>query len=204
MKNTSQIIKTGVLAIVPYTLALLAIEFWKGQNVSRHFFADVTSGDLPMFAVNTTLSMAALWFAALIFILELVVLEKQGRSYSKHWWFCVSQALIFGYLGADDRFLLHENLGTWMNVSDSIFLLIPAACEGLCLILLWQPMKRPLRQSYPLAATALMFIAMLAIDEIMPANMKMRLALEELFKLWGGFFIFVFALSDFNRALSKN
>ena len=89
--------------MVVYSLVLVTIELETSQAHVRHYFTDI-EGPVRLYAINTTLSTFLLWASALIFC---VVLRMIGGApgHHKERLFCISQVVVFGYLGADDRFL---------------------------------------------------------------------------------------------------
>lgn len=183
--------------ILCYSVAMLVIDGWKGQGVARHFFSEIISGDVPFYGINTTLCMSLLWGSALVFLLLALLLDRCGQDRTSEFWFCVSQVVILGWLGFDDRFQIHEQLGVLTGVKDEIFLLIPAVLEGLALLGPGRFLQMSWRHRLPLMAAGGFFMVMVAVDVFMPQDAMFRLSIEDLCKAWGCFFIFVFSLSHF-------
>ncbi len=183
-----------------YSLALLAIELRTSQDHVRHYFTDI-EGPVRLFAINTTVSTFLLWAGALIFCVVLLVIHgahptrpppgEPGQERER--WFCMTQIAIFGYLGADDRFLLHEQLSDVVPLHDTLILVLVGVMEAAALALLGDLRHRSARARLYIALAAFLFLAMAAIDAFLPWELALRLSFEDLAKVWGTLFIFLFS-----------
>lgn len=192
----------GVAALTVYSVTLIAVEVRISQDFARHFFTDIT-GPVRFYAINTTLSVFLLWASAIIFAACFVCTHADGQ-HRKERAFYLSQVLVFGFLGFDDRFKIHEWLGQniheWLGgkagLYDALVLLGVGALEVVLLLtlggLMSQQLKRNRRYVY---LAAFFFAIMITIDALIPREMVPRLSLEDLSKTWATTFLFVFAWS---------
>ena len=134
----------------------------------------------------------ALWATALVFAACLVIIEglPQATRERRFYW---SQLLVFGYLGFDDRFLVHERLGRVLGVPDHYYLVLLGLLE-VVFLLTWGDFRR---QSQPtkryVFVAAVLFAVMIVIDGFVPSEMTLRLSMEDLAKTWACAFLFLFA-----------
>jgi hypothetical protein len=176
---------------VAYSATLLLIEWKTSQNYVRNFFTDI-QGPVQFYAVNTTLSVFLLWSAALILGVCIVV-AKTMPGFERRRRFYLAQALVFAYLGLDDRFMLHEWVGAQLNTQDHYLLMAVGAFNVLAIAFL---ADREAFAGLPgrFFALAVGFsTVMLVIDAKFPGEMVLRLSLEDLSKTWGALFFFLFA-----------
>ncbi len=174
-----------------YSLVLIVIELETSQDHVRHYFTDI-EGPIRLFAINTTLSAFLLWATALIFCVVLLVIRgASGKSRERR--FCISQIAIFGYLGADDRFLLHEQLSDVVPLHDTLILVLVGVCEAAALLSWGDLAGRSVRARLWLVLAALLFLAMAAIDAFAPSELVLRLSFEDLSKVWAALFLFLFS-----------
>ena len=186
--NISRILLFLLIAV--YSIALLVIEWQTSQDVVRQFVTDI-EGDVPFYAINTTLSVFLLWATALIFGVCLLCIDKvkQQRDYL----FYLSQVIMFAYLGFDDRFLIHETVGLWLGRNDAYLVLGLGLVEVGLLVWLGNLRQKPPAARYFLYAAAIFFAIMVVIDAKFPPQMVLRLSFEELTKLWAGICLTLFA-----------
>ncbi len=203
MKTTYRLL-FGILIV--YTLTILWIEWQYGQSIVRFFLTDVKCNTLalpfstPFYAVNTILSTFFLWATALIFGLCLLLVNKLEEN--KEYWFCLSQILIFTYLGFDEQFLLHERIGAWLGRNDAYLLLGLGIVELGLLFKLGQLSQRPPKIRNFLFTAAILFGCMIVIDALLPSSkLQFRLSLEDLSKLWADVFLFLFGFEIFLQKL---
>lgn len=174
-----------------YSATLIAIEWRTSQDHVRHYFTDI-EGPVRLYAINTTLSAGLLWACALLFAIQLLMLERaSGRARQRA--FCASQILLFAYLGFDDRFLIHETLSDKLGVHDALLLLVIGLAEIACLMLWGELRSRSRKTLLYLGLAAITFLIMAGIDAFLPSAMVLRLSFEDLFKTWCAFFLFLFA-----------
>lgn len=185
-----RLLLTALILLAAYTASLLTVELCTSQAYVRHYFTDIT-GPVPFYAVNTTLSVFLQWGTALLFGVCAAWTSSRRRRRSAHW-FCVSQVLVFAYLGADDRFMIHETVGGWLGIGDHYVLAAVAALEVALLITLARGVV-PRRGWRWLAGAAALFAVMMVFDAKVPHDMTLRLSLEDLAKTWSCLCFLLFA-----------
>jgi hypothetical protein len=189
----------GTLALGAYSATLIAVEVRVSQDFADYFFTDIT-GPVRFYAVNTTLAVFLLWSAALIFAACYVCTHADGR-HKKERAFYLTQILVFGYLGFDDRFLIHEWLGgrlrkVGLELNDATILIGIGALEVVLLLTLGELMGTRLKRNRRYVYLAALFFAlMVAIDSLVSPELIPRLSLEDLSKTWASAFLFMFAWS---------
>ncbi len=185
--------KTTLLLIAAaiYTCILMTVEAFTSQEFARQFFTDIGQNAVPFYAVNTTLGYALLWGAALLFAVNLSSIDRQKEP--NEWLFCLSQLLLFFYLGFDERFMVHERLGRWLHADDAYLLLVLGLMELVALLHLGRLGSRNYRSLAFLYAGAFMFGVMTLVDAKLPSHAFLRLSAEDLSKFWGCLFLFLFA-----------
>jgi hypothetical protein len=102
---------------------------------------------------------------------------------------------VFGFIGLDDRFMLHELFGGRLGIQDALILLSIGVLEMILLLTLGNLRGRSNESKYYIGAAALFFCAMVLIDGLVPPEAVPRLSLEDLSKTWGDVFLFLFAWS---------
>ena len=177
------------ITLIVYTITLFYIEEHTSQQFVRNFFTDI-KGPVFFYAINTSLSVFLLWSTALIFAVCLLCIEPRQVQPEKSFYF--SQIGLFWWLGCDDRFLIHEHLSHW-GISEIYIMLSLSLLELYFLITLGQLNKQPPSAIFYLGLGAIFTGIMMVIDTFMPAQMMLRLSAEDLSKLWGTFFLFLFA-----------
>lgn len=178
------------IAVTIYSLTLLWIEWSTSQEYVRYFFTDI-KGPVLFYAINTTLSVFLLWTVALLFGICLLFVDRKQQP--REFLFCISQIIIFTYLGLDDRFLLHEHLSEWLHHNDAYILLGLGFLELGFLIGLGNVSQRPLKAKIFLGSAAILFAIMIVIDAKLPSHLLFRLSLEDLTKLWADLCLVLFA-----------
>jgi hypothetical protein len=197
MKHLKLCLLTFVLG---YTAALLSIEYRFGQDYVRNYFTDIT-GPVQFYAVNTTLSAFLLWTIALIFVACWWLCEAEDSKKPQR--FYASQALLFLYLGIDERFMLHEWWGELLDKNDAYFVLLPGVLL-LASLWLWGELEQQTGRAklYLLLAGAL-FAVMVVFDVIVPDQWLWRLSIEDLSKLWSDICLFLFAWEVFKQRIEQ-
>ncbi len=193
-----------------YSIVLVAIELETSQDHVRHYFTDI-EGPVRLYAINTTLSTFLLWASALIFCVVLLVIRGAVSTcpppgepeQDRERWFCVSQIAVFGYLGADDRFLLHEQLSDVVPLHDTLILVAVGMLEVAALALWGDLPRRPRRARLYLVLAAILFLVMAAIDAFAPSELTLRLSLEDLSKVWAALFLFLFSWEILDAHVSE-
>ena len=181
-----------------YSLALMIVEIRTSQEFVRNFFTDI-EGPVPFFAINTTLSVFLLWSTALMFLV-CIACGRSGTSSFTSRRFFVTQMILFGYLGADDRFKIHEHLGWWLSVPDHFILITLALIEIFLLVTLGRHLLTSRVLTFLMLA-CVFFVVMIAIDAWVPHDLLLRLTLEDLSKTWSALFFFLFSWSIFEQCL---
>lgn len=180
-----------LVLLVIYSASIIWIEATRSQEHVRYYVTDIY-GPVFLYAVNTTMSTALLWSSALVFVISAMCLEE-AKSQRRRLFFYGSQALIFAYLGFDERFMIHEYAGLHYGFNDALMLLAIASAEAGILIGFGELNRRPKRLLFFLAASGTFFGCMLFIDAFVPKTASMRLSFEDLSKLWAEVFLFLFA-----------
>lgn len=176
-------------AMAVYSCVLLGIQARGGDAAVRPYVADIT-GSVRLASINTTLSVMFLWGAGLLCLLPLAA---PGGTSVRNRRLLVGLALVFAYLGFDDRFLVHEFLSVRFGLSEVVTFGVMGTALG---ALLW--FHRDLWRAYPSARRWLYVaggatVAMLAVDVGAPEQMPMRVATEDVLKVWGSLSFALFA-----------
>ena len=198
-KFTDHLVLLIFVMMAIYSFVLITIELNTSQEFVRNFFTDI-DGPVPFYAVNTTISVALLWATSLMFAVCLAVIDSLPVS-ARLRWFLLSQVLMFGFLGVDDRFKFHEVLAARLGFDDHYVLLTTALLE---VGLLWRLGGKQIVFGPPakyLAIAAALFGVMIVIDALVPSKMLLRLSLEDLAKTWAAMFFFLFAWNIFSACL---
>lgn len=168
----------------------------------REFVAEITSSG-PWHAFNTSLCVFLLFGAALLY----AVTMRLTSAWDSEWRFLLSQALIFAYLGCDDYFTLHERLGTLIPINDAVFLVAIGVLEIYLLVRLGHLRRRGAHTQLSLWLGGGFFGAMAIVDgngfavgdrilrllRLPTLGIQEPYAVEDLLKVWGCAFLFVFA-----------
>ena len=195
-------VKLGLMTFVGgYTLVLLGVEYRWGQDYVRNYFTDIT-GPVRFWGVNTTLSNFVLWAIALLFFVCWLWARENKEDLKKQLFYGL-QVLIFAYLGADERFMLHEWLGDLFNSNDAWFLLAVGAVELWALFFLGDVLNQTRRVKGYLFVAAALFGVMVFFDVFVPHRMVLRLSIEDLAKLWSDVFLLLFAWEIFKQQVRR-
>lgn len=170
-------------AMAIYTAALIGLEAATSQQVVRPFFSDIEDVS-PLFGINTTVSTFLLAGSALLMLFAASSAHHPQLRPNRH--FMMSQGLVFGFLAADDRFQVHERIGYWLDISDSLVMMAWALIELACLALLFRPQFAPRRAIAFFGAGVALFSIMFVIDTFGAGQGYLRLSLEDLAKTWAG------------------
>jgi hypothetical protein len=175
-------------ALTFYSITLFYIEKHTSQDFVRNFLTDI-EGPVFFYAINTSLSVFLLWSTALVFAICLLCIDSLKAPQEKLFYF--SQIGLFAWLGFDDRFLVHEHLSHWVH---EIYIMLGLALlEVYFLIGLGRLNQQPQSALFYLGMGAIFTGMMIVIDTFMPSHIMFRLSAEDLSKLWGTFFLFLFA-----------
>jgi hypothetical protein len=197
MNLLHKIRKLAFAALMLYTLAIASVEWFVSSRAARYFLTDVIStcpdySHLPLYAVNTSLSVFFLWAGAVLFLMAwrcLKPVDICGREEI----FLVSQMLIFFYLGCDDRFLIHEGLSDQLGFKDWMFFGAMGSLEAFFLLYYGRVFSRSRKVLIDIVLAGFFFGIMFGVDVVVPYNIKMHLSIEDLAKLWSTVFLFKFA-----------
>jgi hypothetical protein len=186
-----------VVFAVIYTALLLGSEIRYSEDYVRNYLEDIKGevpfGPVTFFGINTTLSHCIIWGIALIFVVSgALVAGEEGQG--KKTIFYASQALMFFYLGLDERFRFHEELGVLLHREDAAILLTVGIVEGLLLIVLGDLHRMRVRALVFLVLGGAFFGLMTLADAYVPMPKWGHITIEDLSKLWGGIFLLLFAL----------
>ncbi|MFM2312513.1 MAG: hypothetical protein RLZZ04_1789 [Cyanobacteriota bacterium] len=189
-----------LILLITYSIVLMFVEIKTSQDFVRNFFADI-QGDVPFYAVNTTLTVFLLWATSLMFQVNLALspIEKINASQVN---FYRSQACFFCYLGFDERFLIHEKIGYVLGINDALIILGLGIIE-LVFIASWgnyQKWSNTTRSD--LLRAAICFSLMVVMDGAFPQDMVLRLSLEDLAKTWANVFLFLFSWNIFSDRIA--
>ncbi len=180
-----------IAGLIAYSVMLLLVEFYTSQDFVRQFFTDI-SGDVPFYAINTTMSVFLLWSTALLMVFSAATLKDvpEARDVRR---FFISQAAVFGFMGFDDRFQFHEVVADRIGIGDHFVILVVVAIEIALLAMFGRPRHFTCRTAAMFFAGGALFAVMLAIDALAPHMMVLRLSLEDLAKTWSAALFFAFA-----------
>ncbi len=184
--------------LVIYSAALFVIDLQLGQNHVRGFFSDIMAGaDYPLpyralYGINTSLMVVLLSANALFFLVCAGVSEARGISGARRG-FEWSQVLFFLYLACDERLLIHEKMGSILQMNDAIWILSLGIAELLLLFIFGEVARQPWRLKGWLLAAAAFFGVMVYVDAFLPSAMPGRLPLEDLSKTWATVFLLVYS-----------
>lgn len=191
----------GIALIVMMALcsvALLMMDVKFGQDYVRGFFSDIIPGTdyrLPyqaLFGINTTLTVAMLTGISLLFLFS-ASLGRHVNIRGSRMGFLWFQVFFFLYLACDERLLIHEKIGSLLSINDAIWILALGVVELLVLFSIGEVIRQPWRIKKWLLAAAASFSIMVCVDALFPADMRGRLALEDLSKTWAIVFLLIYA-----------
>ncbi len=183
-----------------YSLVILAIEFMNGQDYVRHYVTDLDDAGL-FYGLNTTICTILLVLTAYNFYLSYSAKEESvGNGMLNFDLFYAAQALIFLYLAADERFMLHERIGRVLGVSDNLPLLIVGLVEVGLLYKFQQLKWKNGKQFKLLFVGGILFMLMMLVDNFVPPQTILRLSVEDLLKLWAIFLLFQYSSLIYKNA----
>lgn len=189
------------LALVFYSLLIIVLELRFGQSYVRNYLTDI-KGPVFFFAINTTITTFLLWLIAFIYLLNSNALRKIDHD-NRRVYYCQLQTLLFIYLGFDERFLLHEKIGGFLKINDALLLSFIALVELFILVKIGRVWKYEFKCLKYLFLAGIFFAIMILIDGLLPSKLLLRLSLEDLFKFWAIYFLFMFSYREYNNELEK-
>lgn len=181
-----------VPVILIYSALICVLEFNYGQDYARHYLTDA-KGPVLFYGIHTIITTVLLCIISYNFILCYFFAQKTKRDGLEFKWFFISQSLVFLYLAIDDRFMLHERIAYVLGISDAIPLLVLAIIEAVLLVYYKQISLGAIKWNSAIILGSICFSIMIIIDTFAPLNGILRLSFEDLFKLWGIFFLFRFS-----------
>ena len=110
-----------------YSVILFSLELKNGTEYVRGYFSDIKAGaDYPLpftmlYGVNTSLSVVVLLSVALLFLVCIGArhgVQKHPKQNVFEWF----QVVFFIYLAFDERFMVHEKLGSKVPFDDVFFI----------------------------------------------------------------------------------
>ncbi|MCC7300500.1 MAG: hypothetical protein IT583_05425 [Verrucomicrobia bacterium] len=190
-----------------YTLLVAGVEYFFSPSAARYFLTDIVStcpdySHLPLYAINTSLSVFFLWTGAVLFLVtwRCLKLEEIG---GREELFLVSQMIMFFYLGCDDRFLIHEGLSDHLGFKDWMFFGILGCLEAGTLVFWGRIFCRGRKAVLDIVLAGGFFSIMLVTDVMLPYEFPMHLSIEDLAKLWSTFFLFKFAWDTCSEKIDR-
>ena len=197
----------SLVTLVVYSTIMICINWFWPASCVRYFLTDIVSSSaeyefLPLYAVNTSLSVFLLWAGAVLFMMAwrcLPAEECGGREET----FLVSQMLIFFYLGCDDRFLIHEGLSDTLGMKDALFFGALGLLELFFLLRFGRLFSRSRKIMIDVILAGFFFGIMFLADVVMPYRMKMHLSIEDIAKLWSAVFLFKFAWDTCSEKIER-
>lgn len=181
-----------------YSVALLFIDLYSGQELVRGYFSDIVAGvDHPLpyrafYGINTSLTVVLLSGIALLFLV-CVAAGRNSGSQQGRLWFQWSQILFFIYLAFDERLLIHEKMGSLLGVEDALLIGGLGVVELVLLFWIGDVLRQPWKVKGWLLPAAGCFALMVCIDGFFPTEMRGRLASEDLSKTWAVAFLWAYA-----------
>ncbi|MFO8129536.1 MAG: hypothetical protein R6T99_06505 [Bacteroidales bacterium] len=190
--------------LILYTLGILVLSVINFDGWVIPLYREIR-GPSYFFALNTTLTMFFLWGSALLFIVNAMV-ESMLQNRTRKIVFYVSQAIIFFYMGFDDRFILHEKIGAVLSIDDAFVIIIFGIIEMLILVFYEKIQKQPLSRWKYLLMAGIGF-AIMAIADIkfipLEAYGINRTLLEDIPKTWAAFFLMLYPVDILLNRIRK-
>ena len=158
---------------------MFAVGSGPGSAELRRFTADAATD--RWLGIVTTITTSLLLTGAAFHAAGAVCGPRSDRAIRR---FHLGQAVVVGWLGLDDRLLIHEAVGNWISMSDSVVL----GVYGCIAIVLFAIAPVRTRRGLPgqfLLATALAFGVMLFVDGIIDQLRFGQLPVGESFKVTG-------------------
>ncbi len=133
-----------LLLIIPlllYSITIMLLEFQFGQDYVRLYLTDII-GPVRFYAINTTASVSLEWGSALLFFITLLLIDDRKKRQNEYYFYS-SQVILFIYLGIDDRFRIHEYIGSKLHFQDAYYLFGIGVIELFVLYFLADLPRRP-------------------------------------------------------------
>lgn len=181
-----------------YSVALVFVDIQLGQDVARGYFSDIITGtehSLPyiaFFGINTTITVAMLTGISLLFLVGIGLAHQAGNPRDRMF-FPWSQVLFFLLVACDERLLIHEKMGSLLQMEDAFLILGLGLVELVLLFGVGKVTRQPWNLKGWLLPAAVCFAVMVGVDGLFPDDMCGRLALEDLSKTWAIYFLLIYA-----------
>jgi hypothetical protein len=133
-----------------------------------------------------------LWAGAVLFLVAWRCLKPEETG-GREELFLIFQAILFFYLGCDDRFLIHEGLSDQLGFKDWMFFGLLGCLEAGALFFWGRIFCRGRRAMLDIVLAGGFFTLMMLVDTVLPYGFPMHLSMEDLSKLWSAFFLFKFS-----------
>ena len=169
-----------------------------GEPEVRLYLTDI-EGDVVFYGINTTLSVLLLALIGYNFLLCFFKTPKTKGQEKDFRMFFIAQTLIFCFLATDERFMVHERLGYFLSVNDAFILLGIGILELLLLYYYEQLVWQRSLKNYALVLGGFCFFIMVLIDAFVTENAGLRLAIEDLSKIWAVFFLFIYSFQFYRE-----
>ncbi len=190
------------LLLIAYTAFMYLTELATSQEYARIFFSDIGQPYRPGYyapadghigyGINTTLSSFLLACSGVLLLHAAFVGTSKFTSRE-----CLlfSQALILLYMALDDRLMLHERIGDLLLLPSTLVFVVVVALNGLVYLLWFRVKNFNLAMVMYLVLAGVFFFVMMIIDDLVARSIRGRLAMEDLCKVWAGYFFLRFAWS---------
>lgn len=182
--------------LVLYSVFIILLEYNYGQDHVRHYLTD-SQGPVLLFGIHTTITTILLSITSYNFLLCYFFAKDTKVEKIDYKLFFISQSILFLYLALDERFMLHERIGFVLGIRDAYPLLLVAIAEAFLLLYFKEIRIASIKWKSTLVMGAVCFSIMVIIDTFAPLNSPLRLSFEDLFKLWGIFFLFKYSCAKY-------
>jgi len=185
-----------------YALALLGVYTVAVPCVEPLLRTTAVESPLRALAgINTTLCLFLAWGTALIHAIGLMTASAEERGAER--WFFVSQVVVFGYLGAYDRFLLGASSASLLGGGADAVLLALVVVEMALLLTLGRVTRRPADQQRKVGGAAALFGLLLPIGLGVARPAPFVASVAGLAKTWALAWLFLFAWDMCTRRIER-
>lgn len=183
-----------------YSGGMLYADIFISREFARYFFTDIgqpyrlgyfaPADGFIGYGINTSLSLLMLSCAATFLLFCSVSNKKNLDDRSK---FFLSQSIVLYYMAIDDRFMIHERFSDNFHVSSSWVFLALIMVYALIYARWFREEYFTFSMFKSLSYAALLFSLMIVVDEMVDGAIAGRLAIEDLAKVWSGYFLLRFS-----------
>lgn len=181
-----------------YSITILLIELYLGHDYVRHYLTDM-KGPVLLWGLHTTITTVLLLIISYNFILTFLFAKGIDGTNKQFKFYFVIQAVLFLYLAMDERFMLHERIGYVLGIHDAFPLMSVGVVELAVLFYFKELQIYSIKWNSPLVLGAICFAIMVIIDVFAPQRALLRISFEDLFKLWGIFFLFRYSCNVYKK-----